>query len=148
MRAGASARATVPFDLDIKISRIGSRVVTAVSGDLDVHAAPALNSLLGDLIVDQGNLFVDVDLTRVGFLDAAALRVLVLHRMTLAARGGVLGLAGVGPKLYRVLEVTGLDQSFVMRDFEPSPDRPGQRKAPRPFACIAGCAPVDFSPGT
>ena len=121
MRAGAGARAAVALDLDIKISRIGSRVVTAVSGDLDVDAAPALSSLLGDLIDDQGNLFVDVDLSRVGVLDAAALRVLVLHRMTLAARGGVLGLAGVRPNLYRVLEVTGLDQSFIIRDFEPSP---------------------------
>lgn len=85
MRAGAGARATVAVDLDIKISRMGSRVITTVSGDLDVHAAPALSSPLGDLIDDRGNLFVDVDLSRVGFLDAAALRVLVLHRMTLAA---------------------------------------------------------------
>ena len=146
MRAGAGARATVA--LDIKISRMGSRVVTAVSGDLDVHAAPALSSLLGDVIVDQGNLFVDVDLSRVGFLDAAALRVLVFHRMTLAARGGVLGLAGVRPSLYRVLEITGLDQSFVIRDFERAPDRPGHRTGPRPFASTAGCAPVDSSPGT
>ena len=121
MREGAGARATVALDLDIKISRVGSRVVTAVSGDLDVFDAPALSRMLDDLINDQGNLFVDVDLSKVWFLDAAALRVLVLHRMTLAAHGGVLGLAGVRPSVYRVLEVTGLDQSFIIRAFQPSP---------------------------
>ncbi len=101
--------------LDTKFSRIGNRVVVAVDGDLDVHTAPPLRRLLADLIDDQGNLFVDVDLSRVDFLDAAALRVLVGQRMTLAARGGVFALAGVRPNLYRVLEVIGLAQSFTIR---------------------------------
>ena len=109
------------LDLDIRVTRVGSRVVTAVSGELDVYVAPALSRLLADLIDDQGNLFVDVDLSRVGFLDAAVLRVLVGLRMTLEARGGVLALAGVRPNLYRVLDVTGVAQSFVIRSPEPAP---------------------------
>ena len=115
------SNAAVSLGLSIKVSRIGSRVVTAVSGDLAVHAAPALSRLLGDLIDDQGNLFVDVDLSRVGFIDAAALKVLVGQRMTLEARGGVLALAGVRPDLYRVLEITGLAQSFTIRSDKPAP---------------------------
>ena len=59
------------LDLEIRVSRIGSRIVTVVAGDLDVHTAPALGRLLADLIDGQGNLFVDVNLSRVGFLDAA-----------------------------------------------------------------------------
>ena len=109
------------LDLDIRVTRVGSRVVTAVGGELDVYVAPALSRLLADLIDDQGNLFVDVDLSRVGFLDAAALRVLVGLRMTLEARGGVLALAGVRPNLYRVLDVTGVAQSFIIRSCEPAP---------------------------
>jgi anti-sigma B factor antagonist len=118
------------LDLDITVSRAGSRVVAAVSGDLDVYSAPALSHLLDDLIVGQGNLFVDVDLSRVGVLDAAALRVLVVRRMTLAAHGGVLALAGLGPNLYRVLAITGHSQTFTIRSYASA--RSGSQPRQRP----------------
>ncbi len=83
--------------LEMKFSRIGNRLVVAVDGDLDVHTAPPPRRVLADLIEDQGNLFVDLDLSSVEFLDAAAVRVLVNQRMTLEARGGIFALAGVHP---------------------------------------------------
>ncbi len=107
--------------LETKFSRVGNRVVVAIDGDLDVHTAPALRRLLADLIDDQGNLFVDVDLSNVHFLDASALRVLVGQRKTLEARGGVFALAGVRPSLYRVLDVTRLSSYFTIRSGDPAP---------------------------
>lgn len=116
--------------LEAKFSRVGNRVVVAVDGDLDVHAAPALRRVLADVIDDQGNLFVDVDLSGVKFLDAAALRVLVGQRKTLEARGGVLALAGVRPNLYRVLEVTRLASYFTIRSGHPARSaRPGKSRS-------------------
>ncbi len=106
--------------LETKFSRVGNRVVVAIDGDLDVHTVPVLRRLLADLIEDQGNLFVDVDLSRVRFLDASALRVLVRQRQTLEARGGVFALAGVRPNLSRVLEVTRLASYFTIRSGHPA----------------------------
>lgn len=113
-----SRRNAVSFDLAMKLSRRANRVVVAVEGDLDVYTAPALRQLLVDLIDDQGNLLVDVDLSGVEFLGAAALRVLVGQQVALEARGGILALAGVRPSLCRVLKVTGLAESFTVRSDE------------------------------
>jgi anti-sigma B factor antagonist len=103
------------LDVAISVRRRRSQVVAEVSGELDAYTAPKLHHLLSDLIDDQGNLFVDVDLSGVEFLDSAALHVLVAHRRSLERRGGTFTLARVPPIVHRLLRAAGEADTFTIR---------------------------------
>jgi anti-sigma B factor antagonist len=107
--------AGVNLDVAITVCRRRSEVVATVAGELDAYTAPKLHHLLTDLIDDQGNLFVDVDLSGVEFLDSAALHVLVAHRRSLERRGGAFTLAGVPPIVHRILRAAGEADTFSIR---------------------------------
>jgi anti-sigma B factor antagonist len=107
--------AGVNLDVAITVGRRRSEVVAKVAGELDAYTAPKLHHLLTDLIDDQGNLFVDVDLSGVEFLDSAALHVLVAHRRSLERRGGAFTLAGVPPIVHRILRAAGEADTFSIR---------------------------------
>jgi anti-sigma B factor antagonist len=111
----STVRAGVNFDVGRTVRRRRSEVVAQVSGELDVYTAPKLHHLLTDLIEDQGNLFVDVDLSGVEFLDSAALHVLLAHRRSLECRGGAFTLVGVPPIVHRILRAAGEADTFTIR---------------------------------
>ena len=63
-----------PFGLST--SRLGPAVVVAVSGELDLHSAPELMSVLDEHMRDPATDVVVVDLTDVAFLGSTGLGVL------------------------------------------------------------------------
>jgi anti-sigma B factor antagonist len=63
-----------PFGLST--SRLGDAVVVAVSGELDLHSAPELMTVLDEHMRDPGTEVVVVDLTDVAFLGSSGLGVL------------------------------------------------------------------------
>jgi anti-anti-sigma factor len=82
-----------------------------VRGDLDIATAPALRErLVAALRPRTGPLILD--LSGVSFCDAAGLAVLIGTQRRAAARGIVMLLAAPGPRLYALLEFTGLDRSL------------------------------------
>ena len=87
-------------------------IVESVAGDVDLASAPELRARLKDLI-DPGPTFVVLDLSELVFIDSTGLGVLVgVHRRVKEA-GGEVRLASAGPRIMRVLSVTGLDRVFV-----------------------------------
>src|SRR4051794_12042374 len=63
-----------PFGLST--SRSGDAVVVAVSGELDLHSAPEMMTVLDEHLRDPGTDVVVVDLTDVAFLGSSGLSVL------------------------------------------------------------------------
>lgn len=59
---------------------------------------------------------VVVDLSQCDSLDSAALHALLDVHLTLARRGGVLALRGLGPRLRRLLTLSGLDDVLLVED--------------------------------
>ena len=57
---------------------------------------------------------VVVDLSQCSRLDSAALRTLLDVHLRLARRGGVLVLRGLGPRLARLLTLSGLDDVLLV----------------------------------
>jgi anti-anti-sigma factor len=100
--------------------------VVTVTGELDLRTAPELARVM------RGELppVLVADLTRVTFLSAAGLRVLVDTAQRAGAAGRVLGLVAEGPLALRVLRMSGVAASIptfeslsdAVRELAPKPD--------------------------
>ena len=85
-------------------------------GRLTMVAAPQLRALVGQL-VETGHARVVVDLSETEFIDSSGLGALIAGLKTTRQAGGDLRLAGAGPQVLAVLELTNLHR--VLR---PRPD--------------------------
>jgi anti-sigma B factor antagonist len=83
----------------------------AVTGELDLAAAPRLADALASL--DEGSGAVTVDLAETTFVDSRGLATLVAahHRL-----GGHLRVVNVRPEVRRVFEITKLDDVLLRDD--------------------------------
>jgi anti-sigma B factor antagonist len=92
----------------------GTRLVVAVSGEIDLFTAPELKAALVDGI-EAGRTRVVVDLTETTFLDSTALGVLIGAVKRLRSREGVLTIVNTDANIAKTFEITGLDQIFTIR---------------------------------
>lgn len=88
----------------------GTVTVTA-SGELDMTTAPDLIQVLREAIRRHGPSRVDLDLTGVTFMDSTGLQVLVAANTDV---GGGLRITGASPAVRRLLQITGVLESFGM----------------------------------
>lgn len=112
-----------PFSLHEHV--VGGVPVLAISGEVDLAAAPAVRDALGALLAggspDAGpNGQVVVDLSGVRFIDSTGLSALVAAHTRSVENGGELRLAAVPPGVRQVLELTGLDGLFAIYEDVPS----------------------------
>ena len=102
---------TKPPELSIQHEEVDGRLVVAVSGDLDLGSAPALESALANL-APFGRPVV-IDLGGVEFIDSSGMRsLLTVNEMVMTAVGSPVTLAGGTPTTKRLIELTGIDQVF------------------------------------
>ena len=85
-------------ELTVSIGRTSATVVVTVHGCLDTDTAPILERLLGDLIVDQGNLSLVVDVQGLRVVDPRSLDVIDAAVRLATCRGGTLTVAGTHPR--------------------------------------------------
>jgi anti-sigma B factor antagonist len=91
----------------------GNNVIT-VEGDLDLATAPALRQLLHDRI-DDGEMHLILDLSRLDFLDSSGLGVLVgAARRVRTELAGTMTLRSPSPSVVRLLELTRLGHVFAV----------------------------------
>jgi anti-sigma B factor antagonist len=92
----------------IDVTRTNGRACVTVRGEIDAYSAPVLRRELDDLTISPGILLVEVDLSGIMFVDAAAIGVLCRAHRRLEGRGGSLALVGTTPGIDRVLELAGV----------------------------------------
>ncbi|TMR95880.1 STAS domain-containing protein [Nonomuraea basaltis] len=98
--------------LHLTTSRRNGTVTVAVSGELDLATTEPLRSHLLELLREAGragNVAVVIEVSRLSFIDAAGLGVLVSVRDHALRQQTPLRLAGVPPAMRRLLRITGLD---------------------------------------
>ena len=81
-----------------------------LEGELDLASTDRLRALLDDRVAPGAR--VELDLTDVTHLSAAALAVLVAAHRKLRERGGALVLGALSPAVERVLRISGLHRVF------------------------------------
>ncbi|MFD5541741.1 STAS domain-containing protein [Streptomyces sp. NPDC127079] len=96
---------------DVRITDSPGRIVLTLAGELDFTARSQAAPLIGPLVLADRDLVVD--LTRVTFMDAAGLGMLLRLCERVAAGGGAMELRGLRPEVRRVLELTGTDGRFA-----------------------------------
>jgi anti-sigma B factor antagonist len=85
--------------------------VVKLVGEIDLAVAPSLREHL-ELVLASGQATVVVDLLEATFLDSIALGVLVGSLEACKNEGGTLRLVVTEPRILKVLEITGLIETF------------------------------------
>jgi anti-sigma B factor antagonist len=86
-------------------------VIVAADGEIDMSTAPLVRECLTAALSD-GVHAVLVDMSAVSFLDSSGIAALVDAHRVAAAGARVLRLRNTSPLITRVLEVTGLTETF------------------------------------
>jgi anti-anti-sigma factor len=109
----STAAGLVPDEVRMPAHRRPGHTIVALSGALDVTAAPALREHLIGVLRHSGRLLI-LDLGEVASADAAALAVLIGIQRRAAALGIILRLAAPGPQVATLLRVTGMDRALLV----------------------------------
>src|SRR6266540_3829629 len=100
----------------VSVRRAGPHTVVAVSEVVDIATSAELRKYLADL-VQGGATSLVLDLADVRYLDSTGLTVLVeTFRLLGGQPGGAMVVVCGDSLVRRVLEVTGLDRAFAVRD--------------------------------
>lgn len=83
--------------------------VFVLEGEIDLHYAPALRSLLQSKVKARCPALV-LDLTRVTFIDSSGLAAIIEYFRDAAEHGGVLCLVGMNQSLLTTFEIVKLDK--------------------------------------
>jgi anti-sigma B factor antagonist len=97
--------------MDITIETDGPQVTAKVAGEVDAHNC----SELGEAILQAATAespSVTIDASDLGFIDSSAISELLRVRTELEGRGGTLTIANTSSTVRRVLEITGLLETF------------------------------------
>jgi len=114
-RGATTSYAGEGMPLNVATADLGDRRVIAVAGDLDLETAPLLIDAALQL-VEAGERDVIVDAQQLAFCDSSGLSAFVRIANQISGRGGRLALAGPRPMVGRVLEVSGLVETFLVTD--------------------------------
>jgi anti-sigma B factor antagonist len=96
------------------VERKDGSVVVHLTGELDLHNAPAMRETLL-AVADENPDRLVVDLAAVEFIDSTALGVFVETRTKLVNRRGFM-LASPGLETHRALQISGLDQHLSVHE--------------------------------
>lgn len=97
------------LDVDVEQREGGCRV--RVAGELDAATANDLESALAEAAA-TGDL-IEVDLGGVTFIDSSGLRALLVSQQSAADAGGALVIGAMTPAVDRLLDLTGLRETFA-----------------------------------
>jgi anti-sigma B factor antagonist len=91
----------------------GDAFVVTLTGEVDLHTAPALEQAL-EGVVALGGTAVAVDLAEVTFIDSTTLEVLLRYHERFRGLGGGLVIVTDDRRVLRTFEITGLDRVFTI----------------------------------
>ena len=98
--------------MEITTSTDGSEVVLSVAGEVDAHNCQELGAAAFTAADQANSAAVVIDATELTFMDSSAISELLRIREELTERGGSLTLRNLGSSVRRVLEITGLLDTF------------------------------------
>ena len=104
-----------PLECSFGSFRSGESVVVTVNGEVDLATAPELEACVLRALEGAPSSVV-LDLGGLTFIDSSGLRTLVSASRAAATHGATLALRNVPSHAQRVLDLTGLADSFPVAD--------------------------------
>ena len=99
--------------IDIKQEQQGATRILALSGRLDTDTSADVELTLQDLLAAGERNFL-IDLTGIGYVSSAGLRVLLATAKQLEGGKGSLRLCGLNPSVKQVFDVAGFSKLFAL----------------------------------
>jgi len=90
------------------ISKNNYYLVVSLTGELDISATDSLRNDVDKALGDNASVNLIFDLSGVSFIDSAGLGVILGRYKKVSAAGGRVYLAGAGPQVRKILELSGL----------------------------------------
>jgi anti-sigma B factor antagonist len=106
--------------LTVEESTGDGQVVLTLSGELDPHTAPTLQSALDRTMSAGTPSSLLLDLTGLKFIDSSGLRVLIDAHRTLSEDGNELVVRNPSSTARRLFEITKLDDHFRIEQTDPT----------------------------
>ncbi|WP_193373720.1 MULTISPECIES: STAS domain-containing protein [Nocardiopsis] len=103
------------MELKISSQSRADYAVVAVSGEIDLYTAPQLHSELVDALEDGARRLI-IDMSRVEFCDSTGMNVLLSAMKRAREKEGDLELVAPKPAVMKILEVTGLNAVFTLKE--------------------------------
>jgi anti-sigma B factor antagonist len=100
--------------MNVQVRQEGDIEVIEFEGSLDGKTAPEVREQIQPVLSRAGKLILD--LSRVGYLSSAGLRLLLLTYREVTARKGKVVLLGVSPDIKMVMSHTGFLSFFTLAD--------------------------------
>lgn len=96
--------------MEIKVDSNGSQVTVAITGEVDAHNRGELGDAI--LVALPPAAQVIIDATDLAFIDSSGISELLRVRQVIDEAGGTLSIQNAGTSVKRVLEITGLLETF------------------------------------
>ena len=98
--------------LEVRVERDGSTLRVALCGELDAHTTTTVADVVDRAISGNDLSAVVFDARELSFMDSAGISELLRIQRSLSEGGVSIRLEGAGTTVRRVLEITGLLETF------------------------------------
>ncbi|MEZ0071395.1 STAS domain-containing protein [Planotetraspora sp. GP83] len=98
--------------LNVTVETANQHAIARPCGEIDIATAEDLKKALEPTIQQTAISQLEVDMSRVSFMDCSGLRVLFMFKRRLQEAGGAFTLTNVTPAVDRLLSTTGLDHQL------------------------------------
>lgn len=119
-RTGTGLGVVITSDRQLRVVRTARPRGLRLDGEVDLANVEIVRQSLRAVARDGADVTVDV--SRLGFIDVAGLRVVIEGAAELARRDGRLVLVGASRQLLRILRLCGWDAAEGLHIGEPGPD--------------------------
>jgi len=102
--------------MELSTREDGRVTIISVKGDLVIGEGEAMFKKTVTRLLEEGRVYLLVDLSGVGFLDSSGLGALVRAMTNSQKEGGQTKLLNAGPQVRRLLEMTKLDSVFEIHE--------------------------------
>ncbi|HTD52795.1 MAG TPA: STAS domain-containing protein [Thermoanaerobaculia bacterium] len=102
--------------MELSTREDGRVTIMSVKGDLVIGEAEAMFKKMVTRLLEEGRVYLLVDLSGVGFVDSSGLGALVRAMTNSQKEGGQTKLLNAGPQVRRLLEMTKLDSVFEIHE--------------------------------
>ena len=102
--------------MELSTREDGRVTIMSVKGDLVIGEGEAMFKKTVTRLLEEGRVYLLVDLSAVGFLDSSGLGALVRAMTNSQKEGGQTKLLNAGPQVRRLLEMTKLDSVFEIHE--------------------------------
>ena len=102
--------------------KVGNTLRLTVLGEIDHHEAAALREAMDDAILSAAPTTVEIDLSKVDFMDSSGLGILMGRKAIADRVGATVTLLNPSPRVAAILELSGL-QKVLPIEYRPQTQR-------------------------